>query len=44
MYFLVRGLWGVDSTDMVRTGTSGGALNTAMKLRISENAGNFLNN
>jgi hypothetical protein len=29
---------------MVRTGTSVGALNTSMKLRIPENAGNFLNN
>jgi hypothetical protein len=29
---------------MVRTGTSGGALNTAIKLRVSENAANFLNN
>ena len=44
IYLLVRGLRGVDWTYMVRTGTSGGALNTAMKLRISENAGYFLNN
>jgi len=36
--------WGVEWTDIVRTGTSGGALNMAMKLRIPENAGKFLNN
>jgi hypothetical protein len=44
IYLLVRGVRGVDWTDMVRTGTRGGALNTAMKLRFPENAGNFLNN
>jgi hypothetical protein len=44
IYLPVRGLRGVDWTDMVRTGTSVGALNTSMKLRIPENAGNFLNN
>lgn len=44
IYLLVRGMRGVDWTDMARTGTSGGALKTAMKLRIPENAGNFLNN
>lgn len=44
IHLLVRGLRSVDWTDMARTGTSGGDLNTAMKLRIPENAGNSLNN